>query len=802
MRQPSVAAPGCMFTQELQVSPLMLPDAVPDSETVQGRTMLDELKGVVQEGFACVKLRKRSKAPVDPDWTSAPIPSYSQVRKWWESGFNIGVRLGKPSKLSDGLYLHVIDVDIRDPDDPEGAFEEAAAKLRELFIGVNWKRFPTVQSGSGGKSRHVYFSTQKPFRSQKIARSEETVFIDGKKSRRWEIELFGTGKQVAMPPSKHPSGGTYRWLNEPDWEFGIPLIDADLIEEVLGADELVSDRDPETKEPVEDIDVDEIREMLDELVDLAETHEDWVRVGMAVHHQLGPEKGWPIFDGWSKKRGNYNKKGNWAQWRNFKRNHPNPRTLRSLIKEFNKRRTIQSHVQALEEFDEMDAEKAEFGPQTAQEFDDAPDYVLSIPGALQDVVDFYNENSLVEQPAFAVLAALGLGSVVLGRNVRTEMNNYSSIYLIGVGDTGAGKETIATVLTHILQECALDSLLGPEDFTSEGAILSRLQVRPKTILITDEFGKRLTEDRSQPNAMKQGTQRAYMSLFNKLHSIWTPTGYSTTGKTKQEAEAILNKRVIRPALTIAAATTPSTFYEGINSKDLSSGFLNRFIIIPATRGLQKQRIFAPPMKVSKRLKDWVAWASTLCAHDDDSFALKNDPFTLVDPKTIPFTEKAKALLNDIEGERVKRQMELVPLGLETVFQRSREIAHRVALIVALSEEYEWIQARHVEWAWNFVSYYHNKMAEAFMTNLDKSPLHQLADNIARRVIEKGELGLTRREIIKGFRKWKKLSLRESNEVEGLLKRDYGIVETEIKRPSGPKRVAFVSPKYHPKLQSR
>lgn len=140
VRQPSVAAPGCMFTQELQVSPLMLPDAVPDSETVQGRTMLDELKGVVQEGFACVKLRKRSKAPVDPDWTSAPIPSYSQVRKWWESGFNIGVRLGKPSKLSDGLYLHVIDVDIRDPDDPEGAFEEAAAKLRELFIGVNWKR--------------------------------------------------------------------------------------------------------------------------------------------------------------------------------------------------------------------------------------------------------------------------------------------------------------------------------------------------------------------------------------------------------------------------------------------------------------------------------------------------------------------------------------------------------------------------------------------------------------------------------------------------------------------------------------
>ena len=300
--------------------------------------MLDELKRGVREGFACVKLRKRSKAPVDPDWTSAPVPSYSQVRRWWESGFNIGVRLGEPSKLRDGHYLHTFDIDIRDPDDPEGAFEEAAEKLRELFVGINWKRFPTVQSGSGGKSLHVHFSTQKPFRSRKLARSKETVIVNGKKCPRWEIELFGTGKQVALPPSKHPSGGTYRWLTEPDWDFGIPLIDAEHIEDVFGTDDIEDDRDPETKEPVEDVDEDEIRDMLDELVDLAESRDDWLKVGMALHHQLGPEKGWPLFDEWSKRQpGKYNRKRNLTDWRSFKRNHPNPRTLRSLIKDFRAR---------------------------------------------------------------------------------------------------------------------------------------------------------------------------------------------------------------------------------------------------------------------------------------------------------------------------------------------------------------------------------------------------------------------------------------------------------------------------------
>src|SRR5690606_8489134 len=189
--------------------------------------------------------------------------------------------------------------------------------------------------------RHVYFSTQKPFRSRKLARSEDTIEVDGKKTRRWEIELFGTGKQVAMPPSKHPSGKRYRWLVEPDWELGIPLIDAEQIEEVLGPDELWDERDPETKEPVEDIDEDEIREMLEELADLAESRDDWLEVGMALHHQLGPERGWPIFDEWSKKApGKYNQKRNRVDWRSFKRNHPNPVTLRSVLKNFRERTSV------------------------------------------------------------------------------------------------------------------------------------------------------------------------------------------------------------------------------------------------------------------------------------------------------------------------------------------------------------------------------------------------------------------------------------------------------------------------------
>ena len=60
---------------------------------------------------------------------------------------NVGVRLGSHSKVG-SLYLHVIDLDIRNDD----LVDEAHAAL-EAFI-PNYTSLPYVISGSGGESRH------------------------------------------------------------------------------------------------------------------------------------------------------------------------------------------------------------------------------------------------------------------------------------------------------------------------------------------------------------------------------------------------------------------------------------------------------------------------------------------------------------------------------------------------------------------------------------------------------------------------------------------------------------------------
>nr|WP_245310731.1 bifunctional DNA primase/polymerase [Bradyrhizobium valentinum] len=158
-------------------------------------------------------------------WSTERVTSLATLTKTHRDGYNLGVRLGEPSFFND-LYLHCIDLDIRDPDKAD----EAWGALLELIPEA--RSLPSVISGSMGESRHLYFLTDRPFPSKKLRHSTEKIIGKDKKAHwAWEIERFGTGKQVVVPPSIHPdTGKRYKW--EREWpvdlvELGVgPVIPA------------------------------------------------------------------------------------------------------------------------------------------------------------------------------------------------------------------------------------------------------------------------------------------------------------------------------------------------------------------------------------------------------------------------------------------------------------------------------------------------------------------------------------------------------------------------------------------------
>lgn len=282
--------------------------------------VLSAVKHLVSAGFAIHRLHPKSKAPVGNDWAAKTPLSFEQLRKTFREGENVGVRLGQWSKVGGG-FLHAVDMDIRDPK----LADQARARLDELF--PDWRSFPIVVSGSGGDSRHIYLITDRAFPSKKLAHSvEKIVGKDGKKHWAWEIELFGTGKQVAIPPSIHPDTGLpYRWESTFDFDnldLGIgPTVTSDRIAALVEADEPSSDlSDDERAQPL-GLSDDEIKRIL--WLIPTETYCDdrdgWLAVGMALHHETGGStRGFELWCDFASRSDKFDKKDQRRVWRSFK----------------------------------------------------------------------------------------------------------------------------------------------------------------------------------------------------------------------------------------------------------------------------------------------------------------------------------------------------------------------------------------------------------------------------------------------------------------------------------------------------
>lgn len=301
-------------------------------------TMLSAIEPLRDAGFALHWLHPREKRPIGEKWSEAPVLSLAQLRASYRPGNNLGVRLGEPSIVADG-YLHVIDLDIRVAEQAEEAWQAMA----ELFPAVELQSLPCVQSGSGGESRHLYLITDKPFRSKRLAVSpgKHKRTKSGREgwSYDWEVELFGTDKQVAMPPSIHPeSGKPYIWLNEFDFSildlgFG-PFVPSAAIERLAVAEHTTYEF--ETREPLT-FTSDQLDRTLT-AIDVSELHyDDWIRLGQALHHQFGgSDEGFDLWLTHTRRSTKFTgdkqvREMRRVKWKSFGRYRGKPVTMASIV---------------------------------------------------------------------------------------------------------------------------------------------------------------------------------------------------------------------------------------------------------------------------------------------------------------------------------------------------------------------------------------------------------------------------------------------------------------------------------------
>lgn len=307
--------------------------------------VLESVKPFHDQGFALLRLHSQQKRPIGNDWAAKPRATWAELTRRMTcaaddcfcAAENVGVRLGEPSKIGD-LYLHVIDMDIRDPAHAVEAHGALDAALPA------WRTFPTVISGSGGESRHIYFLTDEQFASTKFAHSNNK-FTDaaGKKHYFWELELFGTGKQVAFPGSIHPDTGLpYRWEREFDFDdldLGLgPYVSPEVVRawaRVKPVAEL-NEEDDLLREVLEgtlpDFSLEDAHSTLSSLpANWWDDRDTWRDAGMALHHQFrGSDEAFDLWCEMSRRSTKFDLRVQKQQWKSFK-SKPGGITMRSML---------------------------------------------------------------------------------------------------------------------------------------------------------------------------------------------------------------------------------------------------------------------------------------------------------------------------------------------------------------------------------------------------------------------------------------------------------------------------------------
>lgn len=345
-----------------------------EAPTLSG--VLKSVCPLVEAGASLHWLVPFQKRPILDEWSAAPRLSFSALKASYRQNANIGIRLGEPSKIGD-YYLHLFDIDIRKPE------LEAEVWAQMFKLVPEARSLPSVISGSGGASRHLYFLSDKPFRKTNLAKSDafELVWNEAKqrheKKRDWMIDLYGTGVQAVLPPSIHPDTGLpYIWerhLNLGSIEFGIgPIIDSPRIEQwgLRTAEALDSDDEDDletlfAQTPL-DLTEEEIEKTLADLpADWVDDYWMWVDVGMALHHQFeGSDEGLSIWCDWSSSYERYSEQACRDKWSSlaWKPRHKNdaPKTFRSLIQAANANRLSDEHDFDLDD-DPFDAAPAATG---------------------------------------------------------------------------------------------------------------------------------------------------------------------------------------------------------------------------------------------------------------------------------------------------------------------------------------------------------------------------------------------------------------------------------------------------------
>lgn len=617
-----------------------------------------------------------------PQWSEDQLEVMEEMDQF-ETGYGV---------LAKGLL--VVDVDERN-----GGAESYAKLLDDLpaIAGAGL----IVRTGSGGQSKHLYFSMPEPV--PMVQHLDQYPGID-----------FKSSGYVVGPGSVHASGNTYDVLTGSPYD--ITSAPSALVELLRKPER---HRASVNGSPV-DVSDDDIESMLDAINPDCD-HEQWVRCGMAVHHATGGA-GFDLWNEWSGKGGKYPGANVLEKrWHSFGKTD-NPVTLGTLA-----HYAEQSGWLAPVEFtSDVHFEIPEEGGIEVDGID-----LLRPPGFAGKLAAWINSRNRHPREYLATAAALATISSVAGMRYQDPLDGITpNLFLFGVSGSATGKESILKSHQELLRAAGVASA-AHGGFKSEQEIYRNLTRHQCALYVIDELGEtlgKIQNARTKGSASYlEGIVGSLMSLYSKANSFAMVTGDlkeeikkamlaeyagiqrridNNEGTERDEIRLQNVKRQLdhidsgieRPYLNIFGLTTPERFNDLMDFDMASNGFMGRSIIFrerednPKSKPRGKVKRGAVPDDIAATLQQLYA-----PGHSEVPERVER----IGEPVDIATRPDAEALLDEAEqafyemAEKAKNST-----GLTAIPRRGYEQVAKVSMILAIPEGLR--TAEHVRWAFALV----------------------------------------------------------------------------------------------------
>jgi hypothetical protein len=364
-----------------------------------------------------------------------------------------------------------------------------------------------------------------------------------------------------------------------------------------------------------------------------------------------------------------------------------------------------------------------------------PDRLLRVPGFIGDFAEYINRSAVKPQPVLSLGAAIVALGTLTGRKVEGVTGLRTNFYILGVAESGAGKDKPRELARQLLYDPDDRIYYAVDRLKSDSGIRSALEVKPCVVFLLDEIGEFLDNIK---NSRHSPWLRNIIPELLMLYSLAQSPNVRLGGYADPK-KAI---DVKYPHVCLFGTSVPKSVFGSMTMDSVTGGFLGRLLIFEsAADNPPKQRPSreAVPQAVANTVKWWRDYMPNGNLTGDDGGTSA--------PKIVEESREAIQTFDICEKEARAR---IAKYGAEWSgpFNRAEENARKLALIYACSESREnpFIGTAAAEWGCELSLYLVDRLVYLASINVADNETHDRQNRVLKTILSKPN-GISRSELM-------------------------------------------------------